>query len=87
MDSAFRFLSVHEAASLLGISTGRVYQLLIAGRMKGHKLGEKVWAIDPAEVASRQLNPTPRGRPRRNALPHNTLEKSKKSSKAAVDKT
>lgn len=65
MNASFRFLSVTEAASLLGITTGRVYQLLIAGRMKGHKLGEKVWAIDPAEVAQRKLNPTPRGRPKK----------------------
>jgi len=79
MDSAFRFLSVDEAATLLGVTTGRVYQLLLAGRIKGHKLGEKTWAIDPAEIAARKLNTPPRGRPRTKAIARMPLRKNKKT--------
>ena len=63
MDTDFRFLSVSEAAEILGISGGRVRQLLITGLLKGHKLGKKQWAIDPSEVVQRKIKPTPRGRP------------------------
>ena len=55
MDKQVDYLSVTEAADLLGVSVGRVRQLLIAGDLKGHKLGEKAWAIHPTEVARRRL--------------------------------
>jgi len=64
VDTEFHFLSVSEAAKILGITGGRIRQLLINGDLKGHKLGEKQWAIDPAEIAIRKIKPTPRGRPR-----------------------
>ena len=67
MDAQFRFLSVMEAAEILGVTGGRIRQLLLAGRLKGHKLGEKQWALDPADVALRKIRPTPRGRPVRKA--------------------
>jgi len=75
VDTDFRFLSVSEAAEILGVSGGRVRQLLIAGLLKGHKLGEKQWAIDPAEVAQRKIKPTPRGRPCRKSMTATDLKK------------
>lgn len=76
MDSQFRFLSVSEAAEILGVSGGRIRQLLLAGILKGHKLGEKQWAIDPAEITHRKIKPIPRGRPSRKTLPEKDLVKS-----------
>ena len=55
MDKTFKYLSVTEAAVLLGVSVGRVRQLLLSGDLKGHKLGEKLWAIHPTEVARRRF--------------------------------
>jgi len=45
MDTKFRFFSVAEAAEFLGVTGGRVRQLLIAGELSGHKLGKSGWAI------------------------------------------
>ena len=76
MNSEFQFLSVSEAAEILGISGGRVRQLLLAGLLKGHKLGERQWAIDPVCVAQRKVTPTPRGRPFLNPNDSKNLSKS-----------
>jgi excisionase family DNA binding protein len=45
MDTKFRFFSVAEAADFLGVTGGRVRQLLLAGELDGHKLGKSGWAI------------------------------------------
>jgi len=55
VDATFKYLSVSEAAEVLGVTTGRVRQLLLNGKLHGHKLGERQWALDPAEVARRKL--------------------------------
>jgi excisionase family DNA binding protein len=80
VDAQFRYVSVTEAASLLGVTTGRIRQLLRAGDLHGHKLGEKSWALDPAEITLRKLNPPKRGRPARNSKTRHSLRKSKKIS-------
>ena len=64
VDEQFRYLSVTEAAKILGVTTGRVRQLLLTGQLKGHKLGEKSWATDPAEVTRRRLAEKGAGRPK-----------------------
>lgn len=61
----FRYLSVTEAADELGLTVGRIRQMLLAGEMEGHKLGEKQWAIAVAEVQKHKDVPQTRGRPRR----------------------
>lgn len=38
-------LSVSEAAAVLGVTTGRIRQLLIRGRLIGQKLNERAWAV------------------------------------------
>lgn len=45
------WLSVNEAADLLGLTTGRIRQLLIGKELPGKKLNEKAWVIDRREVA------------------------------------
>ena len=50
MDTKFRFLSVTEAARELGLTRGRIRQLLIAEELDGHKLGGSGWAIPEAAV-------------------------------------
>lgn len=59
-----RFLSVKEAADVIGCTVGRVRQLLIAGDLKGEKLNERAWAI-PRTVAQKYAEkPAKTGRPR-----------------------
>jgi hypothetical protein len=58
-----QFVSVEEAAILLGITPRAVLYRLRAGTMQGEKLGAKVWAIPRTEVARLQgqrLKPGPK---------------------------
>ncbi len=55
----FPYLSTTEAAALLNLTVGRVRQLLIAGSLKGHKLGEKNWAIHRRDLAAFRKRRTP----------------------------
>lgn len=59
------FVSVGEAAAMIGISTGYVRQLLIKGNLDGQKLGKRTWAVPVAEVERFRKKPFPKtGRPR-----------------------
>jgi hypothetical protein len=63
----FPFFSVPEAAIELGMTEGRIRQLLLAGELKGHKLGideKNQWAIPCAEVKKAKGNRPTTGRPR-----------------------
>ena len=40
------YLSVNEVADLLGLTTGRIRQLLISGELEGVKVNERAWVID-----------------------------------------
>jgi excisionase family DNA binding protein len=49
----FQFFSVTEAAEQLGLTDGRVRQLLRSKeppRLSGHKVGQRAWAIPPTEI-------------------------------------
>ena len=50
IEPKFLYLSVPEASEALGLTGGRVRQLLIAKELRGHKLGTRSWAIPAAEV-------------------------------------
>lgn len=59
----FLFLSVPEAAEALVLTEGRVRQLLVAGTIRGNKLGKKNWAIPAGEVERYKRERRPVGRP------------------------
>lgn len=44
-------ITVETAAARLGLTVGRVRQLLAAGTLSGHKVSPRCWLIDPASVA------------------------------------
>ena len=44
------YLSVQEVADSLGLTDGRIRQMLLAGELQGQKLGERVWAIPSTEL-------------------------------------
>lgn len=58
------YVSVPEAARMLGCTSGRVRQLLIAGDLKGEKLNAKAWAIQRRAVEKLAAIPQTKGRPR-----------------------
>ena len=62
--SARKFLSVEEAADLLGCTVGRIRQMLRAEELKGEKLNERAWAVDREDAEKAARKPQERGRPR-----------------------
>ncbi len=66
VNAQFLYLSVPETAKALGITSGRVRQLLLAGELHGHKLGDagqRQWVIEASEVQRYQKSRRPPGRP------------------------
>ncbi len=63
MDAAFQYATVPEAANMLGMTAGRVCQLLRAKELHGHKHGN-VWAIPILEIHRFQKQPRTLRRPR-----------------------
>lgn len=59
-------LTVAEAAKRLGVSVGRIYQLIDAKALQAEKFG-RVWMVDEMSVAARAATPVPAGRPTRAA--------------------
>jgi len=59
-----RLMTVKEVAALIGVTEGRVYQLLLMGRMSGVKVNEKAWLIPESEAKKFLNRPTAVGRPR-----------------------
>ena len=62
------FVSVNEAAEIIGVSDGRIRQLLAldvsAGGLDGFKINEKAWVIPRTEAERIRDNPSEIGRPR-----------------------
>jgi hypothetical protein len=63
-DPKFVFMSVSERAHALGVTGGRIRQLLLAGEISGHQLGERCWAILPSEIERYKKRRRGPGRPR-----------------------
>jgi len=61
-----RLLTVREVCEMLGVTHGRVCQLLRSGEMKGTKIGRLMWLI-PESEAKKFLEPSSVGRPRSGA--------------------
>jgi len=58
------FISVSDAAEILGCTVGRVRQLLIDGTIYGMKLNERAWAVERKSVEKLAKVPQTLGRPR-----------------------
>jgi excisionase family DNA binding protein len=58
-----RFLTVAEVASLVGMTDGRIRQLLRDGKIVGQKISPQLWLIPTSEIEKLKIPPK-RGRPR-----------------------
>jgi hypothetical protein len=58
------FVSVAEAAEIIGCSGGRVRQLLLEGTLSGQKLNERAWAVERKSAEAFARHPQTVGRPR-----------------------
>jgi excisionase family DNA binding protein len=59
------WMTVHEAATVLGVTDGRVRQLLSAGALRGERLGARMWLLERASVERYKKERRPVGRPRK----------------------
>ena len=50
MKTNLPYLPIVEAADLLGLTTGRVRQMLRAKSLKGLKVGQRAWLIDKQDI-------------------------------------
>ena len=55
-----KYIGTTQAAKELGLSTGRLRQLILAGRLKAEKIG-RTWLILPRDLDAIRNRPT--GRP------------------------
>ena len=62
-----QFVSVNEAAALIGCTTGHVCLLLQHGKIEGTKLNARAWAVNSDSLAKFLKKPKGVGRPRLNA--------------------
>lgn len=44
------WLSTKQAAAYLGLSIRTIHNYRVAGKIKGHRMGERVWKYDPVEL-------------------------------------
>jgi excisionase family DNA binding protein len=58
-----RWMSVGEAAEYLGLSEGRIRQLLLAERIEAMKLNERAWAIPKTALDDFKKLDRPAGNP------------------------
>lgn len=60
------FVSVNDAADILGCTTGRVRQLIGEGVIEAEKLNAHAWAVYRKSVDKLSKIPRSTGRPRKN---------------------
>lgn len=61
------YLTVAEAARLIGCTDGRVHQLLKSKQIRGKKFSERAWAVSRKSAESYAAQPQTVGRPRKYA--------------------
>lgn len=58
------FVSVAEAAAIIGCTAAHVRRLLIDGTLAGQKLNERAWAVEKKSAERYARTPQTFGRPR-----------------------
>ncbi len=61
------YVSVNEAATIIGISDAYVRQLLISETIRGIKLNERAWAVEKKSAEKFAETTAKTGRPRKGA--------------------
>lgn len=64
MSTGSTFIGVTEAAQIIGVTDGRVRQLLRSGDLRGQKVTDKAWIIPVDEVERFRKLPPGKGRAR-----------------------
>ena len=64
MDQPKDLIDVNEAARIIGVTVGRVRQLLIAEELDGCKLNARAWLVKRSDAERFAKQPRSTGRPR-----------------------
>ncbi len=70
MQITFDAVSVTDAATIIGCTSGRVRQLLLDGQIRGKKLSEtdnSPWLVSKVDAEKMARKPAHTGRPRKNS--------------------
>ena len=59
-----QFVNVEVAATVIGVTEGRVRQMLRDGILKGKKANARAWIVDPDDLAKVAKQEQKTGRPR-----------------------
>jgi excisionase family DNA binding protein len=59
------YLTVQQAAEVIGCTGGRVRQMLLAGELQGVKFNARAWMIPKKSAAKMARTPRPVGRPKK----------------------
>ncbi len=60
------YVTVTEAAKIIGCTDGRVRQLLRAGTLAGERVNERAWLVEKDDAKRLAKHPATTGRPRVN---------------------
>lgn len=64
-----KWITVKQAAQLIGVAESRVRTMCISGALKAFKATERLWLIDRKAAQFVADNPSNFGRPRKNSKP------------------
>lgn len=45
-----KYVNVDDAAAMLGVTVGRIRQLLLAGTLAGEKINNRAWLVEKASI-------------------------------------
>lgn len=63
------WITLTEAAELIGVSKGYVCRLLNDGRIKAERIHQRAWLVDRKSAEQFRDNPPAMGRPRKESKP------------------
>ena len=58
------FVNTNEAADIIGVTTGRVRQMLIDGSLAGMRANQRAWLVRRDDAEAARGRESKRGRPR-----------------------
>lgn len=74
------FVTADEAAEIIGVTVGRVYQMLRAGELHGRQFHSRAWLVVKESAVEASKNPAAVGRPR-SFTPHVATKNARNSRK------
>jgi excisionase family DNA binding protein len=81
-----KWITVTEAAEMIGVSNSCVTRLLVSGRIKGERFHQRAWMVDRSSAEHYRDHPPGVGRPRKAATETQAKRKTVKKKATASPK-